>query len=183
MKSYFPGQTDRIEEILTGQQSLFAYPSHIKSLASHYAQLLRRKEMQSVPSSPEQQPDWETLDIGSLSQGEPRTIGGEAAAYNVFKRLGFPQILSNLGFTQEEIDRTALLIAGRLLHPASEKHVLNEAAGETALWAKEFSALDELLGVGFQCLSNNALHRLSDKLVCQRKEDRLPPAHPGSGSG
>jgi len=153
---------DRIEEILTGQQSLFAAPSHIESLASHYAQVLRRKEMQSVPSSPEQQPDWEIVDLGSLSQGEPRTIGGEAVAYNAFKRLGFPQILSNLGLTQEEIDRTALLIAGRLLHPASEK--------ETALWAKEFSALDELLGVDFQHLSNNALYRLSDKLVGQRKE-------------
>ena len=90
MKSYFTGRTNRIEEILTGQQSLFAAPDHIESLASHYARVLRRKEMQSVPSSPEQQPDWETVDIGSLSQGEPCTIGGEAVAYNAFKLLGFP---------------------------------------------------------------------------------------------
>ena len=153
---------NRIEEILTGQQSLFAAPPHVESLASHYAQMLRRKEMQSVPSPPEQQPDWETVDLGSLSQGEPRTIGGEAVAYYAWGRLGLPQILSDLGFTREEIDRTALLAAGRLLHPASEK--------ETALWAREFSALDELLGVDFQHLSNNALYRLSDKLVGQRKE-------------
>ena len=147
---------NRIEEILTGQQSLFAPPAHIESLASHYAQMLRRKEMQSIPSTTEQQPVWETVDLGSLSQGEPRTIGGEAVAHDAFKRLGFPQILSDLGLTQEEIDRTALLTAGRLLHPASEK--------ETDLWAREFSALDELLGVDFQHLSNNALYRLSDKL-------------------
>ena len=57
--------------------------------------------MQSVPSSPEQQPDWETVDLGSLSQGEPRAIGGEAVAYNDFKLLGFRQIRSNRGFTQE----------------------------------------------------------------------------------
>jgi len=107
--------------------------------------MLRRKEVQSVPSPPEQQPDWETVDLGSLSQGEPRTIGGEAVAYDAWRRLGLPQILSDLGFSQEEIDRAALLTAGRLLHPQSEKPVLSlsesRAEGETALWAREFECL------------------------------------------
>ncbi|MFH1140725.1 MAG: hypothetical protein V1724_03415, partial [Chloroflexota bacterium] len=47
-------------------------------------------------------------------------------------------------------------------HPASER--------ETALWGKEMSALDELLGADYRRLSNNALYRLSDELVRHRDE-------------
>ena len=153
---------NRIEEILSGQQSLFPPPPHIESLANHYAQLLRRKEMQSIPVPEREEPDWETVDLNSLSQGECRTIGGEAVGYEAFKRLGLPQILSEIGLSPEQIDKAALLVIGRLLHPASER--------ETALWGKEISALEELLGADLQHLSNNALYRLSDQLVEQREE-------------
>lgn len=149
---------NRIEEIITGQQVLITPPPHIESLAHYYARMLRRKEMQSVPAP--EQPDWETVDLTSLSQGEVRTIGAESVAWNAFKRLGFPEILSNLGFNQEQIDRTALLVIGRLIHPASER--------ETALWGRAISALQELLGTDFEHLSNNALYRLSDQLLKHR---------------
>jgi transposase len=152
----------RIEEIVSGQQSFLSPPPHMESLASHYASLLKRKEMQSIPTAKEQEHDWESVDLNSLSQGECRTIGGEAVGYEAFKRLGLPQILSDMGFTQEGVNRTALLVIGRLLHPSSERDV--------ALWAKKISALDELLGADFQRLPGNTLYRLSDKLVKHRDE-------------
>ena len=149
---------NRIEEILYAQASFVPPPPHIESLAQHYAHLLRQKEMQSIPTP--QEADWETVDLNSLSQGEFRTIGGEAVAHKAFKRLGLPQILAQLGLNEEQIHQAALLIIGRLLHPSSER--------ETALWGKELSALDELLGADFGHLSNNALYRLSDELVKHR---------------
>ncbi|MBM3300405.1 MAG: IS1634 family transposase, partial [Deltaproteobacteria bacterium] len=151
---------NRIEEIITGQQVLTTPPPHIESLAHYYAGMLRRKELQGVPSP--KQPDWETVDLNSLSQSEPRTIGAESVAWDAFKRLGFPQILSNLGFSQEQIDRVALLVIGRLVHPASER--------ETVHWGRAISALQELLGIDFEHLSNNALYRLSDQLLKHRNE-------------
>ncbi|MBW2305695.1 MAG: transposase, partial [Deltaproteobacteria bacterium] len=39
---------NRIEEIVSGQQSLIPLPAPIEEQAQHYARLLRRKEMQSV---------------------------------------------------------------------------------------------------------------------------------------
>jgi len=152
---------NRIEDIYMGQQSLFVSTPHIEELAQHYAQQLKRKEMHSVPVEQEV-PDWERVDMNSLSQGESRSIGGEAISYNAFKKLGFPEILSDLGFSQWQIQQAALLIIGRLIHPASER--------ETVMWAKLISALDELLGADFQHLSNNALYRLSDLLVRHRDE-------------
>ena len=151
---------NRIEEILSGQQTLLIPPPHIESLAHHYAGMLRRKEMQSVPVS--EQPDWDTVDLNSLSQGEVRTIGAESVAWDAFKRLGFPRILSDLGFGREQVYKVALLVIGRLVHPASER--------ETAHWGMGISALQELLGADFQHLSNNALYRTSDQLVEHRDE-------------
>jgi transposase len=151
---------NRIEEIFSGQQTLLITPPHIESLAHYYAGMLRRKEMQSVPVS--EQSDWEKVDLNSLSQSEVRTIGAESVAWDAFMRLGFPHILSDLGFSQEQVHKTALLVVGRLVHPASER--------ETAHWGRGISALQELLGADFQHLSNNALYRTSDQLVKHRDE-------------
>jgi len=151
---------NRIEEILSGQTSFLTPAPHIESLAQHYAGMLRQKEMQSIPVP--QEAEWEKVDLNSLSQGEFRTIGGEAVAYDAFNRLGIPEILAQLGFKEERIHQAALLIIGRLLHPSSER--------ETAMWGKELSALDELLGADFEHLSNNALYRISDELVKHRDD-------------
>lgn len=146
---------NRIEEMVLAQASFLAPPPHIESLAQHYARLLRQKEMQSIPAAEEA--DWQTVDLNSLSQGEFRTIGGEAVGWEAFQRLGLPQVLAQAGLTQEQVEQAALLVIGRLLHPGSER--------ETAVWGKEVSALGELLGTDFRRLSNNALYRLSDELV------------------
>jgi hypothetical protein len=151
---------NRIEEIITGQQSFITPPPHIDSLAHHYAQLLQQKEMRSVPAS--EQPEWETVDLNSLSPSGSRSIGAESVGYAAFQRLGFPKMLSDLGFKEEEIHKAALLIIGRLVHPASER--------ETAIWGKQLSALDEFLDTSFRNLSNNALYRISDRLFEHRNE-------------
>ena len=151
---------NRIEEIVSAQASFTPPPAHIESLAQHYALMLRQKEMQSIPEP--RQADWETVDLNSLSQGEFRTIGGEAVGYEAFQRLGFPEILAGLGLKKEQVDQAALLIIGRLLRPTSER--------KTAIWAKEMSALGELLDADYRRLSNNALYRLSDELVRHRNE-------------
>ncbi|MEI9479382.1 MAG: IS1634 family transposase [Deltaproteobacteria bacterium] len=151
---------NRIEEILSGQVSFLSPAPHIESLAQHYAGLLRQKEMQSIPLP--QEAEWEKVNLNSLSQGEFRTIGGEAVAYDAFNRLGIAEILAQLGFKEKQIHQAALLIIGRLLHPSSER--------ETAMWGKQISALDELLGADFEHLSNNALYRISDELVKHRDD-------------
>ena len=151
---------NRIEEILSGQASFLTPAPHIESLAQHYASLLRQKEMQSIPLTREA--EWEKIDLNSLAQGEFRTIGGEAVAYDAFKRLGIEEILAQLGFKKEQIHQVALLIIGRMLHPTSER--------ETGMWGKQISALDELLDADFEHLSNNTLYRLSDELVKHRDD-------------
>lgn len=161
-RSDWKALANRIEEVISGQESFDTPPPHIESLAQHYAQQLRRREMQSLPTPDQEAPDWQRVDLSSLSHGESRTIGGEAVAHEFWKRLGFPQMLADMGLGREEIDKAALLVIGRLLHPASERG--------TALWGEKLSALEELLGADFQHLGNNSLYRTSDRLVEHRDE-------------
>ena len=116
--------------------------------------------MRSIPAG--EQPEWEAIDLNSLSPSGSRTIGAESVGYTAFQRLGFPEMLCDLGFKEEEIHKEALLIIGRLVRPASER--------ETAIWGKQLSALDELLGTSFRNLSNNALYRISDRVLEHRNE-------------
>jgi len=154
---------DRIEQILSGQRSLWPADDAIETLAQNFARRIKRRERLAVqvPNPVAPQPDWETIDLGSLTQEEVRTVGGEALGHWAFNTLGFPKMLENLGFTPIQITVAALLIVGRLLHPASER--------ETFVWAKGCSALDELLGVDFERISLSALYRLSDALVQHRE--------------
>jgi transposase len=161
-RSDWKALANRIEEVLSGQDSFEKPAPDVESLAQHYAQQLRRREMQSIPTPEKEAPDWETVDLNSLAHSESRTIGGEAVAHEFWKRLGFPQMLAEMGLERDEIDKATLLVIGRLLHPTSERG--------TALWAERISGLGELLGANFQHLGNNSLYRTSDRLVEHRDE-------------
>ena len=154
---------NRIEQILSGQKSLWPVDEPIENLARDFARRVKRKQRQVLTEAavPQAAPQWETVDLGSLTQEEVRTVGGEALGQWAFKKLGFSGMLEGLGFSQTQIEIASLLIIGRLVHPASER--------ETFLWAKERSGLDELLGTDFEKISLSALYRLSDALVQHRE--------------
>lgn len=155
---------NRIEELYLGRPQLLPPPPHLEQLAQHYARLLRQQQLAGVEAEAEEAapPQWETVDLGSVTTGECRTLGGEAVALMAFEQLGFPAMLADLGLSPAQVRQAALLIIGRLLHPASER--------ETARWAQETSALGEMLDARFHLLSNNALYRLSDRLAAHRQE-------------
>ncbi len=153
---------NRIEALYLGQPALASPAPHLEILARHYAGLLRQQELSRADAEEPTAAQWETVDLASLRTGECRTLGGEAVALKAFHDLGFPKIFADLRLNQSQVHQAALLIIGRLLHPASER--------QTAVWAKEISALGELLGADFRHLSNNALYRLADLLVARRDE-------------
>lgn len=88
---------DRIEQILTGQRSLWPVAESIESLAEELARKIKRKERLSLPASAvaEEDPQLETVDLATLAMEEARCIGGEALGHWAFKSLGFPEMLGN----------------------------------------------------------------------------------------
>lgn len=152
---------NRIEGIISGQKSFLGLSEQVESLAQHYAGLLIQKGLQRLPV-PVTEPEWETVNLKSQSQSKYRTLGGEMVGYWAFEKLGLPRLLTNLGLNEAQIAQATLLIIGRLLHPASER--------ATAIWAREISALGELVGTDYRYLSNNALYRVSDRLYAQHDQ-------------
>lgn len=166
---------DQIEAEIAGQHDLFEVDATIKKLASHYAQLIVHKELETsrVQESGHAEAIYETVDINSLTHSKMRTLGAEYVGLATFRKLGLDSFLKQLGFSENQTTLSALMIIGKLVHPGSEQHIRR--------WAQYSSALDELLDTDFSHLPNNALYRISDLLfehkdnieryLCKRERD------------
>jgi hypothetical protein len=161
---------NRIEEIIKGQENIFAHDNEIEALAKHYASLLIGKQLErqtSVEEKEHEQPEYATVDINSVKNHKIRSIGAEHAALSVIERLGFDTILSEIGFSVDQIKIAKLLIVGRMVYPASEL--------STYQWALENSAIGEMLNLDLAGISHNRLYRTSDLLIRHKEkiEERL----------
>jgi len=168
----------RIEQLLAPQANLLALecPERIECAAQRYgAQLVARTPCdRPAPSEPKQastfsqstpkppsEPDIQALDIDSLQQSQPRSVGVEHAALSALRELGFVEKLTELGING--VTRTCILgnLIARMAAPASELATWN--------WLTSQSALGELLDVDFESLSHMRLYRASDTLMKHRQ--------------
>jgi hypothetical protein len=157
---------DRIEQLISGQRSLIDPPEKVEKLARKFASKLRKEIVQEKENETcekeKKEPHWETVDINSVETSEVRTIGGELIGLWAYDKLGLSDILSELGFSKEEILRAKVLILGKLLNPGSELDIHN--------WFHRISALDELMGLKGRKISLLSLYRISDKLESHKEE-------------
>lgn len=170
-KDKWKALANRIEEIITNQQSLSKPDEEIEALAQHYASLLLGKRLgeKKVEEEQKESPHYEEINIHSVNTCHPRTIGAENVSLSMVKRLGFPVFLSDIGFTEKEVKIAQLLIVGRMVFPASE--------WRTYHWAKELSAIGELLRFEIKGISHNQLYKVSDSLLQHKVEIEEQLAH------
>lgn len=156
-KEAWPELCTRISELLKSEEPLFEVDPAIERSAQHlYTQILaRRGELQALEDQKFQ--DFQEVDVNSIKQINPRTVGAEHVSLEALKELGVPQILEKSGFSGPQ--RAAALgnIIGRMCVPRSEL--------ATATWLKERSALGELLDFDFTSMPLMQLYRASDKLL------------------
>jgi hypothetical protein len=74
----------------------------------------------------------------------------------MYKRLGFDDLFRELGIAVRQRKLMSLSIIGKLVDPGSEN--------ATRLWARELSAIDELLEEDLSRLGHNSLYRISDAI-------------------
>ena len=161
----WPFLAKRIDEILRGQEKLFAGKPEIDRLANDYAQkFLRKYEVEYDDSGGDH---YENVDVDSVAHGKNRSAGAEHICLSYLKKLRLDQYLLDCGLTPREAEVAVLLIVGRLVSPGSERH--------TRQWAQNISALDELLETDFRQLSLNSLYHASDLLYDNKEiiESRL----------
>jgi transposase len=153
------------------QSTLFGnVPDEIICLARHFADVILEKRLKESVSAPDTkteplsektEPSYATVDTNSIITYDSRTIGAEHIALTQLKELNFFATLERCFFTEKERKYAAAQICARMVHPASER--------ETARWLRDDSALSELLDVDFSHLSDQMLHRISDKLAENRE--------------
>ena len=162
----------RIEQLLQPQETLLAdtFPTHIERAAQRvFEQLVARAHdaapraeggPATVPTPPPS--DFQEVDIDSLQQSQPRSVGVEQVALHAMAQLGLVEKLAELGING--VMRAAILgnIVGRMAQPASEL--------ATWRWLQTTSGLDELLDVDFKGMSHMRLYRASDLLMRHRAE-------------
>ena len=153
-----------IKEKLCNQNRLFQIDQKIEKLAEHYASLILEKRLHQASENTERgnendegenQSRYESVDIHSVSTSNARTQGAEHVAIKQMDGYGLDHILRNLQFNDKQIVYAKMLIAGRMVHPASER--------ETVRWINENSAIKELLRTDVK-VYDNALHRTAVKL-------------------
>lgn len=164
---------NRIEEIITRQECLFPCSADIDKIARTYAHRITVRGPREAPrythesgSSPVadtvDSPDYQRVDVNSIEEAEPRTVGAEHVVLETIRRLDLEAKLLDIGFTRPWIDVAIGVIAGRLIHPSSER--------DTHWWLQEASGIDELLNTDFGLLSQDRVYRVSDKLLLHRDE-------------
>lgn len=157
---------NRIEEIITGQEPLFNGSMEIEALARRCAGKIIRRQSSVVneraDSSPDYEPDYQTVDINSVDNEHARTIGAEHIVYHTIKELDLVRELTRLGFDKPYREVTIGVIAARLIDPGSER--------AAHIWLKETSGIAELMDTDFSHLSQNRVYKVSDKLLKYKQE-------------
>jgi hypothetical protein len=175
----WPLLCSRIEQLLQPQETLLAIAcsDHIERIAQRcFEQLVARTEPVGVASEAAggqavmphpASPDFQEIDIDTLQQTQPRSVGVEQLALHALGQVGFIEKLTQLGING--VQRAAILgnLIGRMAHPASEWATWN--------WLQTHSALGELIDVDFNAMSHMGLYRASDILMRHRDaiEDHL----------
>ena len=89
----------------------------------------------------------------------PRSGGPVHVGYQFWKRLGLSAILGAAGLSARAVQLTCAMTLNRLVHPMSE-HAM-------PAWIRA-TALEDILGVDFESLADDALYRNLDRLHPQR---------------
>jgi hypothetical protein len=153
---------NRINEIVSGINPLFAYPSHIESLAQSFSkQLIQKQSLPCLETNPKQSQDYHHVNVNSLENENSRDIGVEHICLETFKKLEIDSVLKQNGFSDRQVEVAAGAIISRLAGNVSELGTFE--------WLQEISGLDELMQASFSKLSLNTLYKIGDSLIAIKK--------------
>lgn len=150
----WPDLTKRIEEILSGQHSLFEIDRDIEKLAQGYASriVLSHQDVKDSNGT-----EYREVDLNSVETSRPRSVGGEHITLEALRFLELDTKLNDLGFNGPQTAAAIGTIIGRACNPGSEL--------ATHTWLQERSALGELIDYDFDSLSLYSMYQISDQLL------------------
>jgi hypothetical protein len=166
-KSLHKHLANRIEELVTGKENLFALDIHsdIEPLAQKFAKKISLEKIfpstkgKSIAKEVTEQ--FHTVDLQSSEQIESKSIGGEWLVKQAFDSMKLPSILEHIGLSKSQIIDAQLLLTGKLLHPSSELEAMR--------WLNENSAASQLY-VDNGEMTRYKLYQVATKMYNNKKE-------------
>jgi len=153
-ESDLPLLSQRIENIISGQQSLLPLTDNLETEAQRIANLVIKKHAKPlIYDDKNDQVQYREVDIGTIENSDIKTVGSEHLAYETAKKINLIGILSECGLSEKEINSAMATIIGRLIAPGSEVSTVN--------YLRNNSALDEILATDFSNLHKNKLYKIS----------------------
>jgi transposase len=158
-KESWPVLARRIEEILSGQISLFQPSQEIERAAQRYAASIieKRAEASEAESCENDQEDYHCVDINSLEMTRPRSVGIEHVSLEILRQLKLDEKLKELGLNRHQLNAAIGTIIGRMAAPGSES--------ATHFWLQNHTGLGELLDYDYESTSLTRMYQVCDLLL------------------
>jgi len=167
---------DRIEEILTGKESLFPNTDdRVEKLAQKFAGRIKKKgvkfsgcESKPVPAleadtiEDPSGKDYQTIDINSLEEEDIREIGAEWLSRQAIDLSGLPLYLREKGYSEYQVNTMLISLICKMVHPSSEH--------EAERWLKENTALCELYNLEVDDITRHDLYRANNRYLKHKDE-------------
>lgn len=152
----------KVEDALVGQPGLWKEAEG--EVAQIVAQVRQRQTERGQPGRRRAKQvaaaeDLVAVHTDRVTTERPRLAGSVHVGYQFWKRLGLGEILRALDFSERAIQLSCAMTLNRLIHPSSE-HAMPD-------WIRR-TALDDILGVDFDRLADDALYRNLDRLYPNR---------------
>ena len=152
---------NRIDDILHRRESLFAIDPQLESLAQQYALQLTTAQTKAVHDERRGEAEYCTLDLHSLEQINPRSIGCEHVVYETIKSLRLVPLFESLCLTPRQIHSALGILIAKACHPGSEAGSID--------WLRHRSGAGELYDCDYEEISDNSLYRIADTLLSHKE--------------
>ncbi len=149
----------KIDEILSGIQSLFPCEKYIEDLANSFAKELLKKKAEIFQTKGV---DYCEVDLSSIENENPKSIGIETISYNAIKELCLDKKLKELGLSKRQVEVAIGAIVGKLAIAKSELAIYE--------WLKNESGLDEIMDTNFSKLAPRKVYEITDVLLSKKNK-------------
>lgn len=153
--SQYKALAQRIEDIITGQQSFTEVDEKIEKHARNAAEGIFKKRSQKEEEKKEQEAEYEMVNVKSMETEIHRGLGAEYLCDSVWKKLEMDKYLINNGVSKYVLPVIEGLVIGRLIDPGSERY--------TKEWAENRTAMYEITGEPLRN-SLNSYYRAGDTI-------------------
>lgn len=152
-----------LEQRISGQNTFISSDPELERVADeHFSHMGYVKSKQTNDEVRDQTREFVKIDLNSVSTTESRSLGAELVSNVMWEKLGFEDILANVGMNEKQQSLSKAMILGKLLHPSSER--------ETIQWFQERTSMIEMTPISLVGLGKDSFYEIGDILLAHKQE-------------